>query len=236
VEASDEWCPLGVQRDISARQYLYPCNRHWNWTYPQQVCWWVVQLTVEGSDSIRRDLNRLEMWVHVNLMSFKTKWKLLHLSLAIPDIGPRGQKAWHETTVCTWNQEGQKYSGLHQQKCGQQAEGGSCPHYTLPFWGPTWSTASRSGAPSIRKILSFWSRSREGPQRWSENWSITLMKKGRESCFFLAWRKEVFSTWGELISRTETNFLHGLIMIRQGKSFKLKEGRFRWAVRKKFFI
>jgi len=40
----------------------------------------------------------------------------------------------------------------------------------------------------------------------------------------------------ELMSKKGTNFLHGLIAIRQGRNgFKLKEGRFRLYVRKKFF-
>jgi len=36
---------------------------------------------------------------------------------------------------------------------------------TLPSWGPVWSAASRSGAPSTRKTGSCWRGSRGGPQR-----------------------------------------------------------------------
>ena len=34
--------------------------------------------------------------------------------------------------------------------------------FALPFWGPTWSTASRPGSPSTRKMWSCWIRLREG--------------------------------------------------------------------------
>jgi len=48
----------------------------------------------------------------------------------------------------------------------------------LPFWGLIWSTMSEPGAPSSRRMWSWWSRySRGGPWRWSREWNTSLMKK-----------------------------------------------------------
>lgn len=41
------------------------------------------------------------------------------------------------------------------------------------FFTPTWSTASSCGVPSIRRTWMPWSRSRGGPWRWPEGWSIS---------------------------------------------------------------
>jgi len=66
---------------------------------------------------------------------------------------------------------------------------GFCP-FTPLLWHPTWSTASSSGAPNIRRTWMCWSSSRGGPQRWSEGWSTSPTRTGWESCDCSAWRRE----------------------------------------------
>lgn len=48
---------------------------------------------------------------------------------------------------------------------------------------------------------------------------------------------QVSSTWGKLINRSGTNFLHGPIVIwQEGTVLNKKEGRFRLHIRKKLFV
>ena len=47
----------------------------------------------------------------------------------------------------------------------QQGEEGDYPSLLFPHDDLMWSTSSRSGAPSTRKMWSSWSRSRRGPWR-----------------------------------------------------------------------
>ena len=64
-----------------------------------------------------------------------------------------------------------------------------CP-FTPLSWDPTWSTASISGAPRIRRTWVCWSGSRGWPWRWSEGWSTSPTRTGWGSWGFSAWRRE----------------------------------------------
>lgn len=80
-----------------------------------------------------------------------------------------GKKAGHEPAGCAWSPETQWYPG--QKMCGRwEWEVIVLLH---SGWAPTWSTSSRPGAPSTSKMQSCWSRSREGPRRWSKGWSLS---------------------------------------------------------------
>jgi len=50
---------------------------------------------------------------------------------------PGGQQVDHEPAVCPGCQEGQWDPGVHQEKCGQQVEGGSPPPLLCPSEAPS---------------------------------------------------------------------------------------------------
>ena len=96
--------------------------------------------------------------------------------------------------------------------------------FTPLWWDPTWSPASSSCIPSTRMTRRCWSRSRRGPQRWSERCEEKLTKEivqpGEGSCGFKIDEERLFT--------------RACNDRKMGNGFKLKNGRFRWDIRKNF--
>jgi len=99
---------------------------------------------------------------------------------------------------------------------------GFCP-FTPLSWDPTWSPASSSGAPNIRRTWMCWSGSRGTPRRWSESWSTSPTRTGWGSWGCSAWRREGSGVTLEQLPVPEGadrkgggGFSQGGVVIRQG--------------------
>lgn len=146
---------------------------------------------LEGKDAIHRGLGRLEEWATVDLMEFS---KFLHLGWG---------NLWHQHRQGNeWTESSPADSGILVDKKSDTswqhvtaAQKANCildcmkrsvtSRFTLRLWDLTWYTASSSGSLSIWMS---WSRSREDPQKRSDGWFTSPVKKGWKSCGCSAWK------------------------------------------------
>ena len=118
------------------------------------------------------------------------------------------------------------------------------PLYSLLWWGPTWSPASSSGALSTGKTRNCWSGSRGGqkndpragePRLWGKVERVGAFQSVEEKAVVRPYGKPSI-TWRGPIRKLERVSLQGHVVTGQrDNGFKLKEGRFRLDLRKKFF-
>jgi len=145
--------------------------------------------------------------------------------------------------MCARSPEGQLHPGLHQEKRGQQVKGGNSATLLRSGENPPASPASSSGAPSTRRTWSCWS----GPEE------ATATIRGLEHLYYEERLRDlgVFSLektrlWGDLIvafqylkgayrKDGENIFSVACCDRTRSNGFKLREGRFRLDIRKKFF-
>jgi len=93
--------------------------------------------TLEGRDTVQRDLDRLERWAHVNIMKLhKVKCKALHINQGNPKHKYRLGREWIKSSPeeqdlgvpvdgkLNMARHHALTAGLHQKQRGQQVEGG----------------------------------------------------------------------------------------------------------------
>ncbi|KAJ7415141.1 rna-directed dna polymerase from mobile element jockey-like [Pitangus sulphuratus] len=150
--------------------------------------------TLEGKNTIQKDLDRLERETCVNLMKFnKAKYKDLHLGQVNPKHGCRLSNEWMESSPeeNDFRMPVDKKLDMAQQcapaalkayhvlGCSRSVTS-RLREVILPLYSAlrdlTLSTASSFGTPNIRRTRTspLWG----GPQRLSESWRTSPMKTG----------------------------------------------------------
>ena len=162
--------------------------------------------------------------------SQRTDWeKNLLNGPAEKDLGVlQNKKLWrtkNEPAVCACSLEGQWYPGLHQKRGGSREREAIAPSLLL-CCGPSWSTASRPGAP--------WGSAQEGcgavgvglvehhkdvlqpfnPFLWRKVEWVRLVHLGEEKA---PRSLSVAYQYLRVVYKQETDFLHGLIVTGQGR-------------------
>ena len=146
---------------------------------------------VWNSRSSTRSSTRSCTWVRAT-PAINTVWGIKEWKAALPrrTWGHRWMKSWIWATDVYLQPRRPTISWAASREARPAGWGREfCPSALL-WWDLTWSPVSSSEALSTRRTRTCWSRSRGGPQKSSEGWSASSIRKGWESWGCSVWKRE----------------------------------------------